>query len=153
MPPPKCTYKRLVALMERWAREEDSPPPSEQMAASYQKMRANPPWGAPPVWLDKEVVPLVDAMNARKGIVTVESCCGHGEDPFRIWFYAESVDTVRPLFEFVSTRRGWRITFEEHNSEGDRDYIFCLKGPKGERAYRGAEQLADAIAAGRRVVS
>ena len=146
MPPTKCTYKRLVVLMERWAREEDSPPPSEQMAASYQKMRANPPWGAAPVWLDKEVAPLVDAMNAMKGIVTVESCCGHGEDPFRVWFYAESVNTVRPLFEVVSTRRGWRITFEEHNSERDRDYIFCLKGPKGVLAYTQAVELAAAIA-------
>jgi len=146
MPPRKFTYKRLVALMERWAREEDSPPPSERMAASYRKMRTNPPWGAAPVWLDKEVVPLVGAMNAMKGIVTVESCCGHGEDPFRIWFYAESVNTVRPLFEEVSTRRGWRITFEEHNSDGDRDYIFCLKGPKGVMAYPQAVELATAIA-------
>ena len=146
MPPRKFTYKRLVALMERWAREEDPPPPSERMAASYRKMRTNPPWGAAPVWLDKEVVPLVGAMNAMKGIVTVESCCGHGEDPFRIWFYAESVNTVRPLFEEVSTRRGWRITFEEHNSDGDRDYIFCLKGPKGVVAYPQAVELATAIA-------
>ena len=147
MPPTKCTYKRLVALMEKWAREvEGSPLPSEQMAAAYRKMRANPPWGSAPVWLDNEVVPLVDAMNALEGIVTVESCCGHGEDPFRVWFYAESVNAVRPLFEVVSTRRGWRITFEEHNSDGDRDYIFCLKGPKGVRAYTQAVELASAIA-------
>jgi len=135
--------------MEKWAREvEGSPLPSEQMAAAYRKMRANPPWGAlrdTHELLDKEVVPLVAAMNAMEGIVTVESCCGHAEDPFRIWFYAESVNAVRPLFEFVSTRRGWRITFEEHNTERDRDYIFCLKGPKGERAYRESEQLAAAI--------
>jgi len=138
MPSPKCTYKRLVALMKKMALEaEDSPLPSEQMAAVYQRMRANPPWGAAPVLLDKEVVPLVGALNGMKGIVTVESCCGHGKDPFYIWFYAESVDTVRPLFEFVSTRRGWRIIFQ--------DYIFCLKGPKGERAYRESEQLAAAI--------
>ena len=142
MPSPKCTYKRLVALMEKLALEaKDSPLPSEQMAAVYQKMRANPPWGTAPVWMDKEVVPLVDALNAMKGIVTVESCCGHGKDPFYIWFYAESVDTVRPLFELVSTRRGWRIIFQ--------DYIFCLKGPKGERAYREAEQLAAAIVRGK----
>ena len=142
MPPTKCTYKRLVALMKKKALEaEDTPLPSEQMAAAYRKMRANPPWGGElrdtHELLDKEVVPLVDAMNAMKGIVTVESCCGHGKDPFYIWFYAESVDTVRPLFEFVSTRRGWRIIFQ--------DYIFCLKGPKGERAYRESEQLAAAI--------
>ena len=144
MPSPKCTYKRLVALMEKLALEEkDSPLPSEQMAAVYQKMRANPPWGAAPLWLDKEVVPLVDALNAMEGVVTVESCCGHGKDPFYIWFYAESVDTVRPLFELVSTRRGWRIIFQ--------DYIFCLKGPKGEGAYRESEQLAVAIVHGKEV--
>jgi hypothetical protein len=116
-------------------------PAFRQMAAVYQKMRSNPPGGAAPLWLDKEVVPLVVALNAMKGVVTVESCCGHGKDPFYIWFYAESVDTVRPLFELVSTRRGWRIIFQ--------DYIFCLKGPKGERAYRESEQLAAAIVRGK----
>lgn len=36
--------------------------------------------------MDKEVIPLMRAMNKINGIRTVESCCGHGKDPFRIYF-------------------------------------------------------------------
>jgi hypothetical protein len=35
---------------------------------------------------DPEVIPLVRAMNRLPGIHTQESCCGHGERPFHIWF-------------------------------------------------------------------
>jgi hypothetical protein len=36
--------------------------------------------------MDPECVELCDTMNCLPGIVTFESCCGHGKGPFRIWF-------------------------------------------------------------------
>lgn len=38
--------------------------------------------------MDKEVLPLCNAMNSLIGIETFESCCGHSCAPFRIWFKA-----------------------------------------------------------------
>ncbi len=41
--------------------------------------------------MDPECVRLCDAMNAFPGIRTVESCCGHGKKPYRIWFKARDL--------------------------------------------------------------
>jgi len=38
--------------------------------------------------MDAEVRQLVLALNKLPGIQTFESCCGHGEHPYRIWFEA-----------------------------------------------------------------
>jgi hypothetical protein len=139
--------------MEEWGWEaEDSPLPSQQMADVYQKIRATPQWGTlhdAPGWADKEVIPLVDALNNMKGIVTVESCCGHGNDRFNIHFYAESVNAVRPLFELVASRKGWRITFKGNDSEGGRSFWFFMEGTRGDQAYREADELAAEITGGK----
>ena len=138
MSSPVSTFKGLVALMEEWAwAAEDTPLPSQQMAAAYTSACAEEMYGP----LDEPVVNLVEALNRMDGIRTCFSCCGHNEDPYYIWFNAKSVDAVRPLFDLISPRRGWRIIFGEN-----RDYTFALKGPKGEQAYREAEKLPTAIA-------
>jgi len=36
--------------------------------------------------IDAEARPLIFALNRLPGITTVESCCGHGSEHFRIWF-------------------------------------------------------------------
>lgn len=36
--------------------------------------------------MDPEVVDLCKVINALPGVITSESCCGHGETPYRIWF-------------------------------------------------------------------
>ena len=36
--------------------------------------------------LDAACVSLFKAMNQLPGIITTESCCGHGRGPFHIWF-------------------------------------------------------------------
>ena len=138
------TYDGFVALMEEWAWREDAPLPSEQMRNAYWEVRKTPPWGYVVEnldWIDPEVVPLVNTLNCMRGVVTVESCCGHGEDPFHISFHAESGHAVRPLFNLISHMKGWRILFE-----GERDFRFTLEGLKGERAYREADELAAVIA-------
>jgi len=40
--------------------------------------------------MDKECVPLCNALNAVKGIITTDSCCGHDKNPFIIFFKATS---------------------------------------------------------------
>jgi hypothetical protein len=41
--------------------------------------------------MDPECVALCDAINQIPGIETVESCCGHGEETFKVWFIVENM--------------------------------------------------------------
>ena len=42
--------------------------------------------------IDAEARPLVFTLNTLPGIQTIESCCGHGTEPFRIWFEVSLYD-------------------------------------------------------------
>lgn len=35
--------------------------------------------------MDRECVEICEAINRNRGVKTVESCCGHGNEPFCIW--------------------------------------------------------------------
>ena len=39
--------------------------------------------------MDAECVALCTAINKIAGLQTIESCCGHGEHLFKIWFVVE----------------------------------------------------------------
>lgn len=70
--------------------------------------------------MDPEVVALCDAMNACPGIVTFESCSGHGKLPFAIYFYA--TDPVGIFFVTrCADRRYWKYghRWTIHLSVGD----------------------------------
>lgn len=79
--------------------------------------------------MDPECVDLCDALNLLPGIKTSESCCGHGEYPFRIWFLCESTQALRPLVESLpdcfphwSVMAGW--------ASGSCNVYFVLEGPR-----------------------
>ena len=44
--------------------------------------------------IDPEVIDLCNALNNIVGVRTYESCCGHGKEPFRVWFRVKS---LKPL--------------------------------------------------------
>ncbi len=44
--------------------------------------------------MDNECIDLCEAMNKVKGVKTQASCCGHGEQPFRIWFDCNSMSSL-----------------------------------------------------------
>ena len=50
--------------------------------------------------IDTECLPLCNVLNKFKGIDTFESCCGHDEHPFRIWFTAANLEALPPLLYF-----------------------------------------------------
>ena len=60
--------------------------------------RMDPMTWTQPEGIDPECIGLCQAMNAMPGITTVESCCGHGETPFQIWF---KVARLRDLPRFL----------------------------------------------------
>jgi hypothetical protein len=50
--------------------------------------------------IDEEVVDLCKSLNTLKGITTIESCCGHDLDSYRIWFLADALENLPPVVYF-----------------------------------------------------
>lgn len=110
--------------------------------------------------MDKEVVALCDAINALPALHTIESCCGHGEDVFSIWFKCDgtSMDGLFFLTRCVDRRyfqhgHSWSIELEVGDliQDGILPTYFLLQsgnlwsGDKimGEEAYKQAEHLVE----------
>lgn len=101
----------------------------------------------PPSDLDPEVLALCQAMNALPGIQTVSSCCGHGDHPFRIWFEAESLESLPPLLYWFdvchSGCEGWRVIAS--TDCGMSSVSFMVEGPV--HAFGQADEIAMRIEA------
>jgi len=81
--------------------------------------------------IDAECVPLCDALNALPGIRTSSSCCGHGEHPHRIFFGAETIDSLLPIV-LAADSSAWHVEADNAVGPGFEDVvIFKLEGPKG----------------------
>ena len=98
--------------------------------------------------IDPEVVYLCDAMNLCPGIHTIESCCGHGKAPYRIWFTILSLGNIAEklpdlLYWFDGCHSGcygWccKVTTDCAKSP----VTFLIEGPVGEQAYRESIRIA-----------
>jgi hypothetical protein len=97
--------------------------------------------------MDEEVIPLCRALNGLDGITTVESCCGHGDRPFLIWFIVDNVDDVAPVCYFADDCHtecpGWSVTVMTDCMMSPVKYL--LEGPKGELGYAAAGIMAELI--------
>lgn len=97
--------------------------------------------------MDKECVILCEAINKIKGIRTVESCCGHGETPYHIWFTAERLDCLPNLLYWFAGCHcgysGWAIKATTDCAKSP--VIFCIEGPEGEIAYEQSKEIAKFI--------
>lgn len=58
----------------------------------------------PPDNLDEECLLLCRALNDLPGIETTASCSGHGKEPLRIWFQAQTIVNLFVLARALSTR-------------------------------------------------
>lgn len=98
--------------------------------------------------LDPEVVDICVAMNKLDGVRTTESCCGHGTEPYRIFFQVSKLKCLTIVYYFISERPDWNIQFTASNML-DLDRIepssFVLIGPIGDEAYRDSKDIADEI--------
>jgi len=101
---------------------------------------------------DKEVVELCKAMNKIPGIQTIDSCCGHGKDYFRIFFTVEDIETLNH-FMWAGCYRwwNWRNGFRVQICDGDvnRDLgILKLQLESyeiGEDAYKEVYKMTEGI--------
>ena len=97
--------------------------------------------------MDIQCIPLCDALNGIKGIQTIESCCGHGITPFRIWFFAENLQ-VLPHVAYWFDRchcghNNWKIIVR--TDCGKSPVKFLIEGPCGEQAFEEANHIAQLI--------
>lgn len=104
------------------------------------------PWNIP-VDLDPECLQLCTALNGIEGIRTIESCCGHGKGPFKIWFLPRDLEALPELLYWFSACHcgfyDWQIVVSTDCVMSDAS--FCIKGPKGEEAYKEANKIAKLI--------
>ena len=98
-----------------------------------------------PADMDTECIPLCDALNALPGIRTHASCCGHGRQPHRIWFEAQTIESLRPLLEYIrgSHHGTWSVQAGWANGSGT--IYFLLEGPDMKPA-RFVEDLCKELA-------
>src|SRR6202451_2161699 len=102
------------------------------------------PWTAP-AGIDPECRLLCEAMCAFPGIRTIESCCGHGRQPFKVWFLADSLAALPHLLYWFDSCHsgvpGWRVYV--HTDCGRSPACFVAYGPVGDLA--GAVKTATAM--------
>jgi hypothetical protein len=119
-----------------------------------------------PVDLDLECKNLCIALNALPGIETEDSCCGHGEEMYHIWFRVK--DYTQRGFLFLSRMMSrnyypfsneWQITVEHSDITGFtrkggwHQIMYLLEGPPGSYTWDGkpeggfadAEKMAEII--------
>ena len=95
--------------------------------------------------LDPECVSLCAAINSLAGLHTVESCCGHGKVPYRIWLRADSLEALPPLLYWLaychSGLSGWHAKVITDCAMSLP--TFEIEGPIG--AYTEADEIARLI--------
>jgi hypothetical protein len=106
-----------------------------------------------PKSMEPECIPLCNALNSIPGIRTTESCCGHGNGPFMVFFYLADLRKVRYLSVIgrVFSRNygvppGWSCTL--HNSDVPKttpSFMICSGSVRGDQAYRDSGYIASNI--------
>lgn len=94
--------------------------------------------------MDKECIKLCDAINRIEGLRTVESCCGHGKDNFRIWFIVKNQEHLPALLYYCdSCHVGFDWDCTVSTDCGMSPVIFRLQSRvMGIEAYEQSETIA-----------
>jgi hypothetical protein len=102
--------------------------------------------------MDPECVKLCAAINKIPGLQTVESCCGHGKDEFKIWFVTKGKGYVglrnlpTLLYYLVPCHVGFLWICRVRTDCAMSPVLFVLESEdKGKEAYRQANVIADKI--------
>ena len=97
--------------------------------------------------MDRECISLCDALNQISGVHTIESCCGHGDGPFHIWFRCQDVDILRHIAYWLdgchSGNYNW--TLEVTTDCGKQPVKFLIVGHHHRNAIKEAEHIANCI--------
>lgn len=97
--------------------------------------------------MDDECIPLCDAINSIPGLRTVESCCGHGERQFSIWFDVEFPSHLPILLYYCDPCHvGFRWNCVVTTDCGMSPVTFRIQSEsQGEQSYAEANTIAESI--------
>ena len=103
--------------------------------------------------MDKECILLCDVINSIPGLKTIESCCGHNENSFNIWFYIRDEQKVHNLnlIGRVFDQRyggisGWSCTLVNGDIPNHAITFLISSGSiVGELAYEQSLQIANKV--------
>ena len=96
-----------------------------------------------PAGMDTECIALCEALNKLPGIMTVESCCGHGKQPYHVWFQAADLEALPQVCYWFdgchSGEYGWRVIAQ--TDCGMSPVSFMIEGSAG--AFDAAVNIAE----------
>jgi hypothetical protein len=97
--------------------------------------------------MDPECIAICDAVNRIPGLRTTESCCGHGEHPFRVFFSIQNLQDLAPLLFYIdSCHIGFNWNCKSRTDCAMQPAYFFLESEvMGQKAYDQANEIADAI--------
>ena len=81
-----------------------------------------------PADVDYECISICNTLNRLPGLITYESCSGHEERPFYVWFRCDNIDTLSRLGRVVDKRYSdgnWEIVLD--SCDGDPRGCFWLR--------------------------
>ncbi len=96
--------------------------------------------------MDIECIAICDAVNQIPGLRTVESCCGHGKDKFRVFFDVDDLSALPRLLYYCYFRHigfRWNCFVETFDKEKVNFYIESES--IGEKAYFESKKIAHAL--------
>lgn len=97
--------------------------------------------------IDPEVVELCSALNSIEGVYTVDSCCGHGEYPYRIYLFIENIDVMRHICYWLDRCHtgiaGWSLIARTDCSKSPTSFL--IEGTTGEQSYEESKKIAEHI--------
>ena len=111
-------------------------------------MKKKSPQWIPPADLDKECLELCVAMNKLPGIATTNSCCGHGDHAFWIFFAVDEPEQLLPLLYWMqkchtNVKGKWHV--EAYTDCAGERVFWLLEGPVGTVAYEDAREIAQKL--------
>jgi hypothetical protein len=97
--------------------------------------------------MDKECIPICDAINKIPGLRTNESCCGHGKQKFRVFFRVTDMKKFPLLLYYCDPCHvGFQWNCTIHTDCAMSPVYFMLESESmGEEAYKEANEIAAKI--------
>ena len=86
--------------------------------------------------MDRECVDLCGLLNRLPGVKTFESCCGHCEYRYNIWFFCDNVDVLSRLGRVTECNYSdgnWEVVVDSTDTH---PYgVFCLRSKEPFESY------------------
>jgi hypothetical protein len=97
--------------------------------------------------MDQECVNLCNSINKISGLETFESCCGHGEVPFRIYFSVKNLENLPILLYYLDPCHvGFKWECKVKTDCAMSPVCFYIESIElGEKSYEEAEEVSKEI--------